>query len=252
VQVGFCEDGPSLPHEVAFAAVDGPDLVGARLLPAEVHTPHSVVIGEHDLSAGAELAAKSATSEAARASVGPSASAFETMQTLLCHEHPAYLKKALLSAKQRLVIISPWIRDSVIDWGFVSSLEALLRNGVEVSIGYGIAEADGPKKNSAQDKPDITPGAERDLKELAKRYANFNFVYVGNTHRKSLVCDDNFAIITSFNWLSFKGDSRGKPRDERGHVYRKRTHVNKVADEDLRLLSTGKRIGALSGNGRDR
>lgn len=36
-------------------------------------------------------------------------------------------------------------------------------------------------------------------------YKNFHFVYVGNTHCKSLVCDDQFAVVTSFNWLSYKG-----------------------------------------------
>jgi phosphatidylserine/phosphatidylglycerophosphate/cardiolipin synthase-like enzyme len=77
-----------------------------------------------------------------------------------------FLKKALLSAKRRLVIVSPWIRDSVIDWPFIASLEALLKSGVEVYIGYGIEKADGNgKRNAAKDKPDITPRAEADSAE---------------------------------------------------------------------------------------
>ena len=179
----------------------------------------------------------------------PSAPEVETMQTLLCHEHPPFLKKALLSAKRRLVIVSPWIRDSVIDWPFIASLEALLKSGVEVYIGYGIEKADGNgKRNAAKDKPDITPRAEKDLRELANRYKHFHFVHVGNTHRKSLVCDDQFAVVTSFNWLSYKGDSQGSPRDERGIVFRKKHHVERLVAEELELLGKGyagaSRLGA--------
>ena len=164
----------------------------------------------------------------------------ETMQTLLCHEHPQFLKKALLSAKRKLVIVSPWIRDSVIDWPFIASLEALLKSGVEVSIGYGIEKADANgRRNVANEKPDISPRAEADLKKLAHMYKNFHFVYVGNTHRKSLVCDDQFAVVTSFNWLSYKGDSRGSPRDERGIVFRKKHHVERLLAEELELLGKG-------------
>lgn len=236
VQVGFWrEDGQSIAHEVAFAAVGGPDLVGARTLPDDVEMPPVVSLPEAPAAAvGPDVGAK------------PAVASIETVQSLFCHEHPGYLRRALLSAKKRLVIVSPWIRDSVIDRGFVSSLEALLRNGVEVHIGFGIEEADGQKKNPANAKRDITPGADRDLRNLAGRFRNFHFVYVGNTHRKSLVCDDEFAVVTSFNWLSYKGDSKGKPRDERGTVFRKTHHVAMLAAEELELLAKGKRLGPNS------
>jgi len=238
IQVGFWrEDGQSIPHEMAFAAVGGHDMVGVRALPEDVQVPPNVSLPE-------EVAADQEAGAAAEAEASPPQQqpAPETMQTLLCHEHPGQLRKALLSATKRLVIISPWIRDSVIDWGFVSSLEALLRKGVEVHIGFGIEKADGPKKNVANEKVDITPGAERDLGDLADRFKNFHFVYVGNTHRKSLVCDDEFAVVTSFNWLSYKGDSKGRPRDERGLLFRKKHHVDKLAAEELELLAKGKRL----------
>lgn len=255
VQVAFWrEDGQSIPHEVEFAAVGGPELVGARTLPGDVQLPPQVSMSANPppIDGGEASVGPAPIQERRPAKEPPATPAPETIQTLLCHEHPGYLKKALMSAKKRLVIVSPWIRDSVIDWGFFSSLEALLRDGVEVHIGFGIANADGPKKNPANDKPDITPCAERDLNELAARFKNFHFVYVGNTHRKSLVCDDDFAVVTSFNWLSYKGDSKGKPRDERGHLYRKRHHVEKVASEDLELLKSGMRIGPSGSSGRAR
>ena len=260
VEVAFWrEDGPAMEHEVRFQAVGGPDLVGARLLMADVVSTTGVVLPEILAAATSpeppSAAVPAQPGQAPMRSTPevvvakPSAPEVETMQTLLCHEHPPFLKKALLSAKRRLVIVSPWIRDSVIDWPFIASLEALLKSGVEVYIGYGIEKADGNgKRNAAKDKPDITPRAEKDLRELANRYKHFHFVHVGNTHRKSLVCDDQFAVVTSFNWLSYKGDSQGSPRDERGIVFRKKHHVERLVAEELELLGKGyagaSRLGA--------
>ena len=256
VEVAFWrEDGPAMEHEVRFRALGGPDLVGARLLSTQAApTPETVMpdLVSAVTTAGISMSESSARDvQSASSAQGPEADVSaapvpggspdpETIQTLFCHEHPPFLKNALLSAQRRLVIVSPWIRDSVIDFPFIASLEALLRAGVEVHIGYGIEKADGNgKRNAAKQKPDISPRAEADLRKLSERYENFHFVYVGNTHRKSLVCDDQFAIVTSFNWLSYKGDSRGSPRDERGIVLRKKQHVEMLAAEELDLLSKG-------------
>ncbi len=251
VEVAFWrEDGQAVEHEVAFREVAGPDLVGARLLANPGPNAGGIAIPEvvaavtqsKELAQAFEPKASRTALQVAPegTSQAPVVPDVETMQTLLCHEHPSYLRKALMSAKKRLVIVSPWIRDSVIDWPFVAGLEALLRSGVEVHIGYGMEKADGGgKRNAVKDKPDITPKAERELKGLAARFKNFHFVYVGNTHRKSLVCDDQFAVVTSFNWLSYKGDSHGAPRDERGIVFRKPHHVARLAAEELELLGKG-------------
>jgi DNA-binding MarR family transcriptional regulator len=255
VEVAFWrEDGPAMEHEMKFQAIGGPDLVGARLLTLQAaSTPETHLPVEEPDFVGKDVqetlepttpTQAASSPQATKANDSPRAPATppdpETMQTLLCHEHPQFLKKALLSAKRRLVIVSPWIRDSVIDWPFIASLEALLKSGVEVFIGYGIEKADANgRRNAANDKPDISPRADADLKKLAQMYKNFHFVYVGNTHRKSLVCDDQFAVVTSFNWLSYKGDSRGSPRDERGIVFRKKHHVERLLAEELELLGKG-------------
>jgi phosphatidylserine/phosphatidylglycerophosphate/cardiolipin synthase-like enzyme len=165
----------------------------------------------------------------------------ETIQSILCHEHPGWLKKALLSSKKRLLIISPWIRHQVVNWEFVASLEALLRQDVDVYIGYGLDDGDvgGKGGDAAKSKLPITPQAEKDLKQLADRHKNFRFVFVGNTHRKTLVSDDSFAVVTSFNWLSFKGDPRDKPRDEGGVVIRKKAYVDSEFATAVSLLENG-------------
>jgi hypothetical protein len=258
VEVAFWrEDGPAIDHELRFRDLGGPDLVGARLLAQTVGAQSELPIPEvvasvteadggptDSVAQNARVLEKDGANSLSRGA----SPEVETMQMLLCHEHPAFLKRALTSAKRRLVIVSPWIRDSVVDWPFVKSLEVLLQQGVDVYIGYGIDKADGDgRRTAAKEKPAITPDAEKDLKALAAKFRSFRFVHVGNTHRKSLVCDDEFAVVTSFNWLSYKGDSRGRPRDEHGICFRKKSHVEKVASDVLDLLSKGYSGGGKGG-----
>ncbi|NEP85849.1 MAG: hypothetical protein F6K18_02880 [Okeania sp. SIO2C2] len=49
-----------------------------------------------------------------------------------------YLLKALTEAKNRLMIVSPWIKVNLVDEEFLSNLEATLRRKVKVYIIYGI------------------------------------------------------------------------------------------------------------------
>lgn len=234
------EDGPSFDHESKFREVDGPSMVGAKLLGSggveeskkSLATVMEQVAHIGEVPASAVKSQDNASPPRSEVALGA-----PTLQSIKCHEHPSFLKKALLNTTKRLLIVSPWIRDSVVDYEFVTALETLLRNKVTVHIGYGLAEGDG-RQNPAQKIP-ITPGAERSLKALAHKYSNFQFVFIGNTHRKALISDGEFAIVTSFNWLSFKGDSKNRPRDEHGIVIRKAAYVDQAYDEALSLLKNG-------------
>jgi hypothetical protein len=134
----------------------------------------------------------------------------DPVRMLETFEHPAFLKEALANTQDRLLIVSPWVRRSIVDSKFIRGLETRLENGADVFIGWGITpltEAD----------VDIDAGVLREFERLAVRF-KFTFRYrrLGNTHAKVLICDQRFMIITSFNWLSFKGDPRRTFRDERG------------------------------------
>lgn len=259
------ESGLSIEHERAFRELGGPDQVGARLLSAaaavrpdllgEKVAETSKASSEGEGKAGtasAGGAAHSEVSSGASKKEEAQAAAGGTLQSLLCHEHPAVLRDALLSSEKRLVIISPWVRHQVVNLEFVASLKALLARGVHVYIGYGLDEEDaGPRGDAAKQKLAITPQAERDLKDLEGKYKNFRLVYVGNTHRKMLVSDDKFAVVTSFNWLSFRGDPRQKPRDEYGAVIRKREYVEDQFKQAMDLLTKGyKQMPKAGGNER--
>ena len=92
---------------------------------------------------------------------------------------------------------------------FLAGVERAVQRGVDVYIGYGIDGED--QRETERDKRAI-----RDLQRLATEYRCLHLVRFGDTHAKVLVCDQQYAIVTSFNWLSFKGDRSRSFRDERG------------------------------------
>jgi hypothetical protein len=55
-------------------------------------------------------------------------------------DHPPLLREALTQAKDRVMIISPWIRAKVVDLEFIKQLERLLQRRVAVYIGFGTSE----------------------------------------------------------------------------------------------------------------
>jgi len=51
----------------------------------------------------------------------------------------------------------------------------------------------------------------------------------GDSHAKVLIADSDFAVVTSFNWLSFLGDPSRTFRDERGMLVRRTDIVDQAA-----------------------
>lgn len=135
-----------------------------------------------------------------------------TQRWLYCADHPGLLQKALDESESRLMIISPWIRYNIVNENFCKKIEELLKRKVNIYIGYGLVD---DRKDTKQPIDKI---AMKLLEPLQKKYRNFYFKMLGDTHAKVLVSDNKFAITTSFNWLSFKGDPRRKFRDEQGFL----------------------------------
>ncbi|NET45261.1 MAG: hypothetical protein F6K15_26730 [Okeania sp. SIO2B3] len=137
-----------------------------------------------------------------------------------------YLLKALKKAKNRLMIISPWIKANVVDKEFLSTLEATLRRKVQVHIIYGIKGS-----NSQNDSQSI-----KQLETLKENYKkNFQFDKTENSHRKQIICDDKFAIVTSFNFLSFRADPNLTYRDELGVILRDKQTIEDLFDSGINL-----------------
>ena len=120
-------------------------------------------------------------------------------------EHADLLAEALDTATRRLLIIAPWVKGAVVTTDFLAKLEQRLGVGVEVTIAHGYGTDDRGSDEYALSR----------LVNLAKRYDKFKFVRVKNTHAKILIFDDVW-VSTSFNWLSFRGDSERTYRMEEG------------------------------------
>jgi hypothetical protein len=142
------------------------------------------------------------------------------VRLLEVHEHPALLEDALTATEERLLIVSPWIRSAVVNDRFIAKLESLIEKGVEVSIAYGI---DDGRQGSVNDSP-----VEQRLSKLSGSKPNFHFVRLGDTHAKILLVDERFVVVTSYNWLSFRGDPNRPFRDERGTLVTVPAEIDRI------------------------
>jgi phosphatidylserine/phosphatidylglycerophosphate/cardiolipin synthase-like enzyme len=137
-----------------------------------------------------------------------------SVRHLPVYEHPQYMQRAFENAQRRILIVSPWVRAEVVDTEFLGRLRKALDRNVDVYIGYGIGD-DGRERRPAR-AIERDKAAEGELRRVAERYRNFHLAKFGDTHAKVLVCDSRFSIVSSFNWLSFRGDRHLRFRDERG------------------------------------
>ena len=150
------------------------------------------------------------------------------MRWLEMYEHRPLLEEALKDSQDLLMIISPWIRVNVVDKLFLEKLENLLGQKVQVFIGYGLG-----KKDEKADQQDVK--AKESLQNLSKKYSeNFTLKKLGDTHAKILISDTKFAVTTSFNWLSFKGERDRTFRDERGTLVSDVQKINELFDNLLK------------------
>lgn len=124
------------------------------------------------------------------------------------YDHRPLLLRALKESTKQVVIVSPWIKRSGVNDEIVSLIDKALQRKVAVIIGYGIS-----------DNNDSDPKIVKQLENLKKKKhgKNLQIVKLNNTHEKVLVCDDDFMVITSFNWLSFRGDPKYGFRQETGY-----------------------------------
>lgn len=228
IQVGFAIDGRlSREHEDAFAASDGPARMGItsailNAVPLPNDSGLSVPIAPHKSNVAVsqaarqnaiaklrrQMAAKQGDNLLVETSNSPnleeSAQVRDNVEMIAVYDHPRLLREALDNASSRLIIISPWITNAVVDKAFLQALSQRLQSGVDVYIGYGLGEEE------------RIPDAVKQLEKLAVTFSNFQFVRLGDTHAKILIKDDEWFVTTSFNWLSFRGDPKRTFREEWG------------------------------------
>lgn len=145
--------------------------------------------------------------------------------TIETTQHKDYLLYALEMAKQAVYIHSPWVRYNVLK-GYEKDIESALQKGIKVSIKYGL------KPRNKTDKPPIDTESKMLFDKWDKSYPNFK-ANTDDNHSKILICDDEFMIIGSFNWLSFGGlaDKDGDTRGETSSVVKNKDSIQKEIDK---------------------
>lgn len=149
-------------------------------------------------------------------------------------EHRRVLREAIEESRREILIVSPWLTTAAVDGELVSWLDRALQRHreLQVVIGYGIEPDMGRNDRKAMDQRD----ALRRLNQLGQRHrGRLRTVEIGNTHEKLIISDGKFAVVTSFNWLSFnprpgKGVRRemGLRLDEPAEVGRLRSSLADV------------------------
>lgn len=131
------------------------------------------------------------------------------VRQLAVYEHVPLLTSALNEAKERLVISSPWVRRTVVNNEFMSSIRKALGRGISVYIGIALQEQDGhaTKWDNA---------ALADLHKLEKSSPQFHVFNVRSTDARLLIVDRDYFVASTFSWLSHKGDPRKPFREEVG------------------------------------
>lgn len=149
------------------------------------------------------------------------------------YEHRTILIRALNEAKKQVVIVSPWIKETATDFELRGAIQKAMERKVKVVICYGISKKIESDVNYAVNL----------LKKLKedKTYGKYlSLVLLGNTHEKVLICDEIFTVVTSFNWLSFKGDKNRGFRQETGtYVEDFEFSKNMISNLQERILASG-------------
>lgn len=137
--------------------------------------------------------------------------------------------KSLQIAKERLIIISAFINDDVVNAEFISSLRAAIRRGANVYLVIGddnMAQGDARKR-------DARNRALASIDRLRQEHPDGITVVQRYHHAKILVCDSIFAMTGSYNFLSFSGDHR-KVRDEQAVLFRHPADIDDIAKDVMK------------------
>jgi len=125
-------------------------------------------------------------------------------------QHRKFLLKTLNEANKTIVIFSGWLTDYSVNDEFRTKIKSCLDRGVDIIIAWGY------KKSGSISSEQKNAGEKsiRDLQEwtsLNKTKGTLETFYFPN-HSKILICDTQYAVMGSFNWLSNSGGSTNEER----------------------------------------
>lgn len=124
----------------------------------------------------------------------------------------AILLEALAQAKERIIIVCPWISRSAITPEIIEKIEASLQRNCRIDIGWGhLRDIDSGEFPLRVDRQGWQTNylengkfydALNDLENLAKKYPQQLYLKILGTHENFLVCDKSFAWMGSHHFLT--------------------------------------------------
>jgi hypothetical protein len=134
-----------------------------------------------------------------------------TARPISVYEHAPLMMKALEGATKRLVVVSPWVRASVVNGEFIKALAACLERDTRVTIGYGLGRHD-------QYQRVVDEEARAALGSLSSGFKNLELCSKHDMRARVLLMDQSLLVVTTFDWLSYGGDPTRPMREEEGHL----------------------------------
>lgn len=142
-------------------------------------------------------------------------------KTIEVDEHKKYFIYVLKNAKKCIYIQSPWINWRTLQIYKDYIVEAVKRN-VKVTVKYGM------KPRNRFDKAGIDEESKSFFNTLDKNY--FSLIK-SDDHSKIVICDDEFMIMGSFNWLSFGGGNAPDARGETSTINKNAAEIRKQIEK---------------------
>lgn len=125
-------------------------------------------------------------------------------------EHRKFLLKTLNQANKTVIIFSGWLTDYSVNDEFRTKIKSCLDRGVDIIIAWGYKKSG----SISSEQKNLGEKSIRDLQEwtsLNKTKGTLETFYFPN-HSKILICDTQYAVMGSFNWLSNSGGSTNEER----------------------------------------
>lgn len=142
-------------------------------------------------------------------------------KTIEVNEHKKYFIYVLEKAKKNIYIQSPWINWRTLQF-YKEYIEGAVKRGVKVIVKYGM------KPRNRFDEIGIDEESREFFNTLDKNC--FRWVK-SDDHSKIVICDDEFMIMGSFNWLSFGGGSEPNARGETSTINKNMTEIKKQIEK---------------------
>ena len=144
-------------------------------------------------------------------------------------KHREFLMKTIKKAKHDLIILSGWATSFALDEKLIKSIRAAINRGVNIYICFGYEYS----KSNSMRISDIK-GLEilRSLQEHSNKNRAYGKMYIAQipNHSKVLMCDKEYYVVGSFNWLSNSGSTEN-PNDETSVVIRNLSLILNNYDE---------------------